>query len=527
MIQVRIDRSDGIVDAIRAKDGGVWSIVVTADKLPSIVRAMQLETGSAFVDLFAVDARDSNNCFELHLVWSFDRKQSWLDLAVEVDAENPLYDALTPILPVAGWYEREIWDELGLVPQGHPFLRRLRRPYSRPEEPYLLRRETAWAHRIPVATTEDGDELSVLPEAPGGVVDYPLGPVRSGVVESAHYTLRTVGEELIDFRLQLAYKHRGIEKRAEGVDVDLLPFIAERMTGTGSFANSLALCQALEAAAAVEVPERACFLRSFFAELERLHNHFGFHADLCQATGLSVGQAQMEMLKERVLRLDAALTGHRYLFGLNAPGGLRHELSSAQLLSARQELRALRREFETLAPMLLGSSSHLDRLEGTGILTSQDATTFSVVGPVGRASGINRDVRRDHPYAAYDRVDVSVPLQQTGDASSRFHVRLDEINESFRLIDQLLDFMPDGPVLTEFPKLADAATGMGWAESPRGETIHWVRAGADGTLVRYRARPASFANWQAFPLAVPGHNILTDFPIIEQSFGLSVAGADR
>lgn len=526
VIRASFEHAYQLIDAIRAGERDVWSVRLNASRLSELVEALKLEPDSAFADLFAVDARERTGCFELHLIWSFDHLHSWLDLTVELDAEQPTYGSLTPELPVAGWYERELWDELGIEPRGHPALRRLRRPHDRPLQPYLLRRETSWASRAPQANVDD-DELPLLPTGPIGVVDYPLGPVRSGVVESAHYTLRTVGEEIVDFRLQLGYKHRGAEKRAEGVDASLLPFVAERITGTGSFANSLALCQALEAAAGVDVPERARFLRSLFAELERLYNHFGFHADLCQATGLAVGQAQMEMLKERVLRLNARLSGHRYLFGLNCPGGISRDIAPSGLADIHRELRGVRQDFQSLESMLLGSSSHLDRLEGTGILTNNDARLFSAVGPVGRASGVDRDARRDHPYAAYDQLDVSVPVHEAGDASARFQVRLDEIAASFRIVDQILDLINEGPARIVFPVLPDGASGLGWAESARGETLHWVRAGSDGTLERYRARPASFANWQAFPLAVPGHNILTDFPIIEQSFGLSVAGADR
>lgn len=516
-----------LLTAIEMGPRQVWTVSVSPEDLAVAARVLNEHPGAAFADLFGVDARAREGCVQLHFLWAFDQVGSWLDLVAGLDADRPDYPSLTPHLPVAGWYERELWDELGVEPQGHPGLRRLRRPADWPDDVHLLRPELSWVAPVPPRLVSADEELPPLAPAPEGIVDYPLGPVSSGVAESEHFTLRTVGEELVDLRLQLFYKHRGAEKRAEGLDPRQAVLVAERITGTGAFANSLAFCQAVEAAARVQVPDRARYLRTLFAELERLHNHLGYQADLCQATGLGVGQAQFEILKERLLRLNAALTGHRYLFGLNIPGGISRDLAPEVLGQVRHALYELRTALDALEPMLLNSPSHLDRLVGTGILRPEDARDFGAVGPIGRASGIDRDLRRDHPYAAYDAVDFAVPAEIAGDALTRFRVRLAETHESIRIAEQVIDLIPAGPVATEVPPLPAGAAGFGWAESARGESVYWLEAGPGGTVARFRARPASFANWQAFPLAVPDHNILTDFPVIVQSFGLSVAGADR
>lgn len=498
--------------------------------LPAVAERLMAMPGVSFADLFGVDAAERDGCVRLHVIWALDRMGRWLDLEVDLPADEPRYPALTPIVPAAGWYERELRDELGVEPEGHPLAARLRRPASWPDGSHLFRGDLTWTTPLEMRRHAEDEELPLLPAGPEGVVDYPLGPVRSGVVESGHYTLRTAGEEIVDFRLQLFYKHRGVEKRAEGFGLLHLPLVAERISGTSAFAHSLALCQAIEMATACAVPERAQKLRTLFAELERLYNHLGYHADLCQATGLAVGQAQFEILKERQLRLNATLCGHRYLFGVNVPGGVVYDLDAPQLLLVRRHLHELERDVEKLGGLLLESASHVDRLEGTGILRPEDAAAYGAVGPIGRASGVDRDLRRDHPYAAYGAVDFAVPVLDAGDAFARFQLRMAEIKESVRICEQVIDLMPDGPVQAELSARGgppDCATGLGWAESPRGESLHWIALRPDGTAYRYRARPASFANWQAFPLAIPGHNILTDFPVIEQSFGLSFAGADR
>lgn len=501
---------------------GEISLSVPVADLTQVIRLLRQEIGATFADMFGVAGEDAQEQMCLHLIFTVDAQQRWIHLRIPLGGDQPAFPSLNALLPATGWYEREVWEELGILPQGHEMLRGLRLPADWPPDVYPHRPPFSWEQ--PVLAGEPRQFM--LEPAPAGVVDYPLGPVRSGVVESGHYLLRTVGEELVDAHLQLFYKHRGVEKRAEGLSLQHLPLVAERISGTSAFAHALALCQALELAADIEVPKRGRFLRTLLAELERLYNHLGYQADLCQATGLVVGQAQFEILKERLLRLNTQISGHRYLFGMTLPGGVKHDLTPQVKEQLRLVMREVKREFEHLRRLLLHSPSHLDRLEGTGILRHQDALAYGAIGPIGRASGMDRDVRRDHPYAAYDELDFAVPVMQEGDAFARARVRLEETAQSFQLIEQVLDRLPDGAVQTEMPPLAKGASALGWAESTHGESLHWVLVGEEGTVQRYRVRPASFANWQAFPLCVPGHNILTDFPVIEQSFGLSFAGAD-
>ncbi len=527
--------------------GSVRESVLQAQ--PEDLRALStlLQEGGAahFADLFAqaetIQAGTDKGVLDLrlHLVLALDSRRLWLHLVAPFTQTPPRYPSLVSALPAADWYEREIWDEAGIDSTGHPMLRRLRLPATWPPDVYPLlgvggasllevsevgeqEESEVW---VPLAGHDD--EREVLDPGPEGVVDYPLGPVRSGVVESGHYTLRTVGEEIVDFRLQLFYKHRGGEQRAVGLAPLHLPLLAERISGTSGFAHALAVCEALERAAAVVVPPRARFLRTFFAELERLYNHLGYHADLCQATGLTVGQAQFDILKERVLRLNAELTGHRYLFGMCVYGGVARDPSASGLQAARALVGTLRQRVRRLGQMALTSPSHVDRLENTGILPPEEARAWAVVGPIARASGIDRDTRRDFPYAAYDEVSFEVPVFEQGDALARARVRLEEMTQSLHILEQVLEKLPGGPVRVESLEMPKGQSALAWVESPRGEGLHWLQMDAAGKVARYRVRTASFANAQAFPLCVPGRNILTDFPVIEQSWGLSYAGADR
>ena len=513
------------------------TIQTRADDLAQLALRLIREQNAHFTDLFAERSGDDGG-LTLRAVLALPQAHDWrwVMLLAPLDAERLAYPALTPELPVADWYEREIRDEAGVTPTSHPALTRLRLPASWPREAFPLLNQLPAAESVPAATSEVSaladDERPDLEAAPEGIVEYPLGPVRSGVVESGHYSLRTVGEEIVDFRLQLFYKHRGVEQRAVGLTPLHLPLLAERISGTSGFAQALATCETMERIAGISAPPRAQYLRVLFAELERLYNHLGYHADLCQATGLVVGQAQLDIQKERVLRLNALLTGHRYLFGACVFGGVAFDPPEERLREARALVVAIRTRMRRLGRLLLDSPSHVDRLEGTGILTPEDALALGMVGPNARASGVDRDVRRDHPYAAYGELAFDVPVQQAGDALARARVRLDEIAESLRLLEQVLAHLatdaargPTRAAATEAPVFTGAA--LGWVESPRGEASHWLRFDDAGRVARYRVRPASFANAQAFPLCVPGRNILTDFPVIEQSWGLSFAGVDR
>lgn len=252
-----------MIDSLRRRLGGLVSVAdrepagalshelsatLAPTALPKVVQQLCQQPGVAFADLFGFDAPDGRR---LHVIFALDSESAWLHLVSEFAGETLAFPSLAPLLPAADWYEREIWDELGIEPQGHPALARLRLPHDWPAESRPLGRGFDWHLRVPCGGQPAPPPL--VP-APRGVVDYPLGPVRSGVVESAHYTLRTVGEELVDARLLPFYKHRGIEKLAESVPLMHLPLLAERISGTSSFAHSLALCQALEMAAGIDAP---------------------------------------------------------------------------------------------------------------------------------------------------------------------------------------------------------------------------------------------------------------------------------
>ena len=466
--------------------------------------------GATFVDLFA-GPTGSDGSVSLTMLLARPEHHDWIAFR-DVLPGGATYPSLSPVLPAADWYEREVFERFHLVPLGHPHLHPLGHDAMTTADELLLR--------------------SPLLPAAAGVVDYPLGPVRSGIVESGHYTLRSVGEEIIDVRLQLAWKHRGIEHLATTVDVSQLPLLTERISGTDAVAHGLACAVALEALGGRQPDARAHALRLIAAELERLHDHAAFQAELCQATGLVVAQAQFEIVRERLLRLAARTVGHRYLFGFVQPGGVSLDLDADAVRDIVRTVGQAKRDLVRLGTMAAGSGSHLDRLRGTGRVTTDQAADLALTGPVARAAGLDVDARRDLPYGTYGQLHVPVPLARAGDAAARAAIRQEEAVVSADLILQVagrLAATSDQAVaaVDEASRPAATSVGLGWAEGSRGTEVHWIETDADGRIARYRVRSASFACWQGFARSIPGGNILTDFPIIEQSFGLSYAGSDR
>ncbi len=427
--------------------------------------------------------------------------------------------SLAAVAPLLSWYEREMADLCGLQfadqPQPDPLVLLPGATVSRP--PLVPGGGTTLSY-VP--------EPSTLPEIGGATRDdvqlLPFGPVRADVLESAQFNFYYIGEAILHYHPQLFFKHRGMEKRFEGITPELGAVLAERVSGVGSVAHALAYCRALEAAANCDVPPRAQWLRVLLAELERVYNHLHYLGHLCHTTTLKVGEAEGKYLEELAKQINCQAIGHRLLRGLVSPGGLRRE---PQLNGLADVLKRLRGEFTHYAAMLEASTTHLDRLITTGMLSRKLAFDQGATGPVERASGLDRDLRRDQPYAAYPELPLKVAVREAGDAHARQQIRIAEIENSIELIQVLLERLPGGPLSTRCQP-PSGSEGLGWTESPRGSLYYAVHLDGSGRLARVKIKSPSFSNWRVFPFTVHDSNMM-DYAINEASFGLTIAGCDR
>lgn len=429
------------------------------------------------------------------------------------------YPALSPSLPAAFWYERVLHDLFGLRPEGHPRLDPLLLPLTDPDNaplPGIARRP------VPVEPEEQAIPRALIGP---GVFTIPHGPVRSGVMESVEYLVETPGEDIPRLQIRVFHKHRGVSKRFEQLAPDDGVLVAEHVEGIASVAHALAFCHAAERCADVSVPWPARLVRVLYAELERIANHLDVMLKLTDAAGLAVATARFGLHKERVLRLVGALCGNRFGRGVVIPGGV-SALPGLAPDALDTQLARLHQAIADDWKASMSTPSFLDRLRTTGPLDPALARAHGALGPVGKASASAPDARYERPYDAYTGLGLGpVPELTEGDAMARTRIRGTEITQSFHLLQQVLEELRENAQSPELhvalpPDLDGDA--LGWAEAPQGEVLYLLRF-SEGRVARCAPRSASFHNLVLFHEVFAG-DILTDFPFIEASFGLSIAG---
>jgi len=472
--------------------------------------------------LWAVDHRPREARYELCYLFTLADRREWVMLTTDLEGDDSVFQSITPHIHAAKWYEREIRDMFGLIAQGHPDLRRLVRHEHWPKGMHPLKKDVPWDT---VLERQQGQYAFRRIEGEG-VFEVPVGPIHAGIIEPGHFRFSVAGEPILQLEVRLFWKHRGVEKLFEQRHItDGVP-LAERVSGDTTIGHSLAYCEAAERLLGLEVPLRARYLRTLFLELERLYNHLGDVGAICNDTAYVLAHAHCGRMKERLMQLNDRLTGSRFLRGVNIVGGVSCDLSERQVQELHGEMEEIQRDFSDLQAILFANASLTDRLETTGILRQQTAWDHAVVGPVARASGIDRDLRRDRPFAAYDLLPPNVSVYRYGDVRARMRVRIDEIHDAIRLIGTICERIAEGPVaVTPASSPAPGSWALSAVESWRGEILYYLMVGNDGRIHRCKVRDASFVNWPALQWAVLG-NIIPDFPLINKSFNLSYAGND-
>lgn len=473
--------------------------------------------------MFANDERMINGNFAIYVIFFSKEDSAFKTIKAMIkEDEPPEFPSLTPLMAAAAWYEREIHDLFGLTPVGHPDLRPLVLHENWPQGRYPLRKDFDPESLVPGGSTE----YPVPPVQGEGVFEVPVGPIHAGIIEPGHFRFSQAGENVINLEAKLFFTHRGIEKTVEGLSFRKALYQAERICGACSIANTLSYVQAVECLAETEVPARAEYLRVLAAELERLYNHVGDIGNLCAGLGFAPGTSHGSRLKEQLMRLNERVTGNRFLRGWITLGGVTMDITREMKQDISQTLAEISKELDGLLGLLRDNDAFLDRVNTTGILPLQAALDLGVVGVAARASGVDADVRRDFPYAAYRNFSFQVPLYTKGDVTARLRVRADEAVQSMDIIGQLLNGLPDGKLKSELHSVEPYKAAFSVTESPRGSNLHWLMAGENDTIYRYFVRSASYPNWPALTVAVPG-NIIPDFPLINKSFELCYACLDR
>jgi Ni,Fe-hydrogenase III large subunit/Ni,Fe-hydrogenase III component G len=447
------------------------------------------------------------------------------ELVVRLDARNPVLPSIASISFVASRFEREIKDLFGVQLIDHPQARRLVLHQHWPQGWFPMRHR---AGPMP-PMSDDSGSFPFIPVDGPGVYEIPVGPVHAGLIEPGHFRFFVVGETILRMKARLWFTHKGIERLMEGKSIEEGLQIAERVSGDTAVGHSLAYVMAIEEALSVFVSRGDRQLRATLVEMERLYNHVADLGALCNDVGFSIANAFALEIRERLLRLNNDVTGHRLLRDGVVLGGAR-----VRRLASDDELSDIEHDVEELVVMVRSNALVLDRFNGTAVLSHNDAVAMGTLGVVARASGCSIDARVAHPFVAMP-IDFATFSLQGGDVLARFDVRVLEIRASLLCLrawsrvaagDQVIvhSHSSDGPVL-ESDGLGTVRSGLGVVEGWRGTIVHRVEVGSDGLLSRVKIVDPSFMNWPALPICL-AETIIPDFPLANKSFNLSYAGND-
>ena len=454
----------------------------------------------------------------------FEKAGAYLVARTAVPRATPVLLSHTASYPGADRPERHIRDLFGVVFSDHPDTRRWTRHQAWKDSEYPLRRNFPAAGR-PQAQTPADHQYNFLLAQGSGVCEIPVGPVHAGIIEPGHFRFQAVGETVLKLEERLGYTHKGIEKIAEGRDAEGLARLAGRVSGDSTVAHAWAACMAMEKAAGLEVPPRAIWLRALMCERERVANHVGDIGAMLNDIAFAFGFYQFARLREEWQRVSREAFGHRFMMDRIVPGGVAVDLDERFIPAMRDEVGALRKQIGRLMAIINDLPSVADRVRGAGVLKPEYAKALGCVGYVGRASGMDFDVRRDAPYPPYGGLTVKVPLHHYGDVNARARTRLEEIAASFDLIEALLAGLPAGPIRVGWKHPAAGTEGLGLIEGWRGEILSFVRFDADGRIARFFPRDPSWTTWPALELLIHD-NIVPDFPVCNKSVNGSYSGYD-
>ncbi|MCF8067522.1 MAG: NADH-quinone oxidoreductase subunit C [Desulfobacterales bacterium] len=427
------------------------------------------------------------------------------------------YPSLTNECEPFHMFEREIAEQFGIRPEGHPWLKMVRYHANCQGKPDVFGND--YKKDIP----GQYDYYSVEGDA---IHEVAVGPVHAGVIEPGHFRFNCIGERVLNLEIQLGYQHRGIENLFLNIDNKRLPIITEGIAGDTAVGNSLCMAQALEALSSVTPDNGAKIIRTIGLEFERIANHVGDLGALSGDVAFLPPANYCGRMRGDFLNMTLWMCGNRFGKGLVRPGGVRFEMTDDDRKTLQERIDVLKPQVRHTIDLILSTSSVRSRFEGCGTVSTSDAEKLGLVGPAGRACTMPYDVRRCFPTEHYVNLDIPENAEPTGDVYARAKVRGDEVMQSISIIESLLaDPVETNIVDTAELKPAPSSFVVTLNEAWRGELSHCILTDEKGNILRHKVKDPSFHNWNGLSMSLRDTGI-SDFPLNNKSFNLSYCGFD-
>ncbi|MDD2714983.1 MAG: NADH-quinone oxidoreductase subunit C [Candidatus Wallbacteria bacterium] len=431
-----------------------------------------------------------------------------LAISSSVLAEKSRYPSITPKIPSFHAFERELFEEFGLYPEGHPWLKPVRYSYN-----------------STCGKMEDYPFFSMSGEE---IHEVGVGPVHAGIIEPGHFRFMCNGERVFHLEIQLGYQHRGVETllldRPE-LKPNFRHHLAESIAGDSTIAHVTAYCSLIEALTGCETPPRARFIRTVAQELERAACHLGDLSALANDVAYLPASSFYGNFRTPLINTLQAICGNRFGKGLVCPGGVSFDLPKESIDKIGKTLADTLAGFNLISRDLFSSVTVLSRFEKTGIVDKPTADSIGLTGLAGRASGLARDIRTDHPYAYYSVKPIDTFTQASGDVFARAYQRFEEARASLQYLIMILPDWQEGGLVSSPGQINPDSLAVSLTEGWRGEVLHAAITDDAGRIVKYKVKDPSFCNWYGLALAVRNQEI-SDFPLCNKSFNLSYCGND-